>query len=303
MVLNKNAILKYIEFLKETLNPNKVKETIRSFNTLPEDKIYISSELKDLSSELTELLKDELIPFKKLIQVLGIEIELSIVKSNRYYSSVNWSSFLNGDYILIIEVPEGFDMNYLISLIIHEVRHMVDFGDENQSSNSFKMNIKLNKYFQNINEFAELIYISLEHELVARSNQIYPYIKFKNLTKEESFSILKKSFIWEALGKLKKFKGEDFVKSHNENYLIDITNSFIKDILFDYDTAIENKTELIKFYSLFEKHFKEIHSKWISILKSEFEKIYERKIYGVNLEDNYVLYMKGFQKIYKGKIK
>jgi hypothetical protein len=303
MDLNKNAILKYIEFLKEALNPNKVKETIRSFNTLPEDKIHISSELKDLSSELIELLKGELIPFKKLIQVLGIEIELSIVKSNRYYSSVNWSSFLNGDYILIIEVPEGFDMNYLISLIIHEVRHMVDFSDENQSSNSFKMNIKLNKYFQNINEFAELIYISLEHELVARSNQIYPYIKFKNLTKEESFSILKKSFIWESLEKLKTFKGDDFVKNYNENYLIDITNSFIKDILFDYDTVIENKTELIKFYSLFEEYFKEIHNKWISILKSEFEKIYERKIYGVNLEDNYVLYMKGFQKIYKDKIK
>jgi hypothetical protein len=303
MKLNKDVISRYIDFLKESLDPNKVRKTIRSFNTLPDDKINIPSELKDLSVDITELLKDEPIPFKKLIQVLGIEIELSILKSNRYYSSVDWSRFLNGDYILVIEVPENFDLNYLVSLIIHEVRHMVDFSDENQSSNSFKMNIKLNKYFQNINIFAELIYISLEHELVARSNQIYPYIKFKGLTKEESFSILKKSFIWEALEKLKTFKGDDFVKGYDENYLIDITNSFIKDILFDYDTVIENKTELMKFYSLFEEYFNEIYKKWISILKSEFEKIYERKLYGVNLEDSYVLYMKGFQKIYKDKIK
>ncbi len=303
MMIDKNQLLKYVEFLKESLDPNKVKETIRSFNTLPEDKIHISSELKDISKELIKMLDKQPIPFKKMIQILGIEMDLSIVNSNKYYSSVDWSRFLDGDYTLKIEVPENFDINYLISLIVHEIRHMVDFSDENQSSNSFKMNIKLNKYFQSINEFAELIYISLEHELVARSNQIYPYIKFKNLSKEESFSILKSSFIWEALEKLKEFKSVDFIKKYNEAYLIQITNSFIKDVLFDDDTIIENKIELDDFYSLFEDYFKETHDKWISILESEFQRVYERKIYNINLEDYYISYMKNFQKIYKNKIK
>lgn len=293
---------KYRQFLNESLDPNKLKNTLRSFNTLPEDKIQISSDLKDISKDLTEMLVDHQIPFKKLIQVLGIEIELNIVNSNRYYSSVDWTSFLNGEYTLKIEVPEKFDVNYLISLIIHEIRHMVDFSDETQSSNSFKMNIKLNKYFQNLNEFAELIYISLEHELVARSNQIYPYIKFKNLTKEESFSILKSSFIWEALDKLKGFNSMNFIKKYDDKYLIQITNNFIKDILFDEETIIENKNELEKFYSLFEDYFNEIYDKWTHILTSELQRIYERKIYSFNLEDHYILYMKGFQNIYKNKI-
>lgn len=293
---------KYKQFLKESLDPNKVKQTLRSINTLPEDKIQIPSDLKDISKDITEMLVNKPIPFKKLIQVLGIELELNIVNSNRYYSSVNWSSFLDGEYTLKIEVPDKFDLNYLVSLIIHEIRHMVDFSDENQSSNSFKMNIELNKYFQNINEFAELIYISLEHELVARSNQMYPYIKFKNLTKEESLSILKSSFIWGALEKLKDFKSVDFIKKYEVNYLIKITNNFIKDVLFDNETIIENKNELENFYSLFENYFKEIYDKWISILTSELERIYERKIYGVNLEDHYVLYIKGFQNIYKNRI-
>lgn len=299
MKLDKNQLLKYKDFLKESLDPNKVKETIRSFNTLPEDKIQITSDLKDISKELTEMLSNISTPFKKLIQVLGIEIELSILETNRWYSSVDWSNFLNGEYTLVIEVPKNYDINYLTSLIVHEIRHMVDFSDENQNTNSFKMNIKLDKYFKEINEFAELIYISLEHELVARSNQIYPYIKFKNLTKEDSLSILRTSFIWTALEKLNKFKSSDFIEKYEDSYLIHITNSFIKDVLFDNETIIENKEELIKFYSLFEEYFHEIYNKWISILTSEFERLWERKIYNINIEDHYILYMKNFQSIYK----
>ena len=301
-MISKNGLLKYIEFLKEKLDPNLVKQTLRSFNTLPEDKIHIPSDLKDISKDLTKMLDKQTMPFRKLIQVLGIEIDLSIVISGKYYSNVDWSKFLDGDYVLKIEVPENFDINYLVSLIVHEIRHMVDFSDENQSSNSFKMNIKLNKYFQIINEFSELIYISLEHELVARSNQIYPFIKFKNLSKEESISILKISFIWQALEKLSGFKSIDFINKYNESYLIEVTNSFIKDVLFDEETIIENKEELLTFYSLFEDYFKEIHDKWTSILNSEFHRIYERKIYDINAEDYYILYMKEFQKIYKEKI-
>ena len=69
-------------------------------------------------------------------------------------------------------------------MIIHEIRHMIDFTDENLNTglSSFDMDKNLRRYNIGVfNEFYKLVYISLEHELVARNNQIYPYIKFKNL--------------------------------------------------------------------------------------------------------------------------
>jgi hypothetical protein len=288
--VNKFNILKYGLFLKEALDPWKLKQGIKSLNRLPEEVITINGDLKELSKRLTEELLDKDLPYTTLLNFGGIEIDIKIIQSNRYYSNVDWFKFLNGDYEILIEVENNFDLNYLVSTIIHEVRHMIDFTDENLNSglSSFDIDRNLRKYnIDNFNQFFVLVYISLEHELVARNNQIYPYIKFKNLSREESIEILKKSFIWKALELLNNFDYSNFVKNFDTNQLISITNNFIKDCLYDETTFIDSLEDLILFYKTWDDYFKETSEKWKSILLREVDYLYERKKFNIEHSDNY----------------
>ena len=278
--MSKSNLLKYKQYLKEALDPWKLKVGIKSFNKQPEELLTINGDLKDLSKELTQELQNISLPYIKLLNFGGIEVDIKIIQSNRYYSSVNWIKFLKDDYEIVIEVEKNYDINYVISTIIHEIRHMIDFTDENLNTglSSFDIDKNLRKYNIDIfNEFFILVYISLEHELVARNNQIYPYIKFKELKKEQSIEILKKSFIWDALVNLKKFDYENFIIKFEEHDLLKITNSFIKDCLYDKETQVENMDDLISFYKTWDEYFNEMSNTWEKILLSEFDKVYERK--------------------------
>ena len=278
--MSKSNLLKYKQYLKEALDPWKLKVGIKSFNKQPEELLTINGDLKDLSKELTQELQNISLPYIKLLNFGGIEVDIKIIQSNRYYSSVNWIKFLKDDYEIVIEVEKNYDINYVISTIIHEIRHMIDFTDENLNTglSSFDIDKNLRKYNIDIfNEFFILVYISLEHELVARNNQIYPYIKFKELKKEQSIEILKKSFIWDALVNLKKFDYENFIIKFEEHDLLKITNSFIKDCLYDKETQVVNMDDLISFYKTWDEYFNEMSNTWEKILLSEFDKVYERK--------------------------
>jgi hypothetical protein len=290
--MNKKLLKKYSEYLKEALNPWKLKQGIKSFNRLSDEQLTIYGDLKDLSIELTKGFENINLPYSMLINFGGIELDLKIIKSNRYYSNIDWIKFLNGDYEIVVEVIENYDFNYLVSTVIHEIRHMIDFSDENLNNglSSFDIDKNLRKYnIIGFNEFFTLVYISLEHELVARNNQIYPYIKFKNLSKEESLSILKNSFIYKALEKLRSFDYQKFIGYFDENILINITNNFIKDCLYDNETIIENLNELESFYKIWDEYFNEISIKWEQILMSEMDYIYERKVYNIVLSDDNIL--------------
>jgi hypothetical protein len=288
--INKDKLLKYVQYLKESLDPWKLKQGIKSFNRLPEDLLTIPGDLKDLSEKLTTELIDIKLPYKKLINFGGIEVDIEIKNSNKFYSKVDWFKFLKGDYEIIIEVEKDYDINYLVSTIIHEIRHMIDFTDENLNSglSSFDLDRNLRKY--NIGRFSDFyipVYISLEHELVARNNQIYPYIKFKDISKEESLQILKQSFIWKALQILKEFDYISFVNSFDESILIKITNNFIKECLYDNEKIVENKEDLLTFYKIWNEYFIETSKKWEVLLLSEVDMVYERKIRVINDIINY----------------
>lgn len=281
MNINKSRLLKYGDYLKESLDPWKLKQGIKSFNRLTEDTLTIIGDLKKLSSELTREFTNIELPYTKLLRFGGIELDIKIIQSNKYYSSVDWMKFLKGDYELIVEVISDYDINYVISTIIHEIRHMIDFTDENLNVglSSFDIDKNLRKYNINIfNEFYILVYISLEHELVARNNQIYPYIKFKNLKKEQSLEILESSFIWKALDMLKGFDYNNFISKFKQDDLIEITNNFIKDCLYDNDSHIENLNELISFYKVWDEYFMGLSEKWMNLLLREVDMIYERKV-------------------------
>jgi hypothetical protein len=283
--LNKDSIRKYAEFTNEALDPYKIKMGLKSFNRLESDKYTIYGDLKDLSVEISSILNSVNLPFSKLITFGGLEFDLIIKETNRYYSSVDWNKFMKDDYVVVIEVPKNYDKNYLTSIVIHEFRHIIDFTDENLNNglSSFDMDLNLRKYNVGyFNEFYTLIYLSLEHELVARNNQIYPYIKFNNLTQDESLDILKNSFIWNALQRLKSFNVDEFIIKFDEQTLISITNSFIKDVLQDNLNTVIDSLELYQFYKLFDNYFREISDKWEKILLTEVDMVYERKVYSYN---------------------
>jgi len=276
-----NRLLKYTQYLKETLDPWKLKVGIKSFNHLPDEILTIHGDLKNLSLELTKELDNIELPYIKLLSFGGIEVDIKIIQSNRYYSKIDWIKFLEGDYEIIIEVEQDYDINYVVSTIIHEMRHMIDFTDENLNIglSSFDMGKNLRKYNIDVfNEFYILVYISLEHEIVARNNQIYPYIKFKNLKKEQSIEILKQSFIWKALNMLKDFDYKNFINKFDEKVLINITNGFIKECLYDNDSHIENNDELLSFYKIWDEYFNEISNKWEKLLLREVDIVYERRV-------------------------
>jgi len=300
--INKDRLLKYGEYLKDAMDPWKLKQGIKSFNRLPENILTIPGDLKDLSRELTIQLAKIDLPYRKMINFGGIEVDVEIKQSDRYHSNVDWVKFLGGDYEIIIEVENNYDINYVISTLIHEIRHMIDFTDENLNSglSSFDLDRNLRKYNTGkFNEFYILVYISLEHELVARNNQIYPYIKFKNLSKEKSIQILKQSFIWKALQMLKEFDYKSFVNRFDINMLIGITNNFIKECLYDNETIVENKDELLNFYKIWDEYFNEISNKWGNLLFREIDMVYERKYKTIHLMDNQDLLNKIWNEIRK----
>jgi len=290
IILNKDRLLKYGEYLRENLDPWKLKNAIKSFNRLPEEQYTIQGDLKDLSRELTSEFSDLKLPYNKLISFGGIEIDIKIIQSNRYYSNIDWVKFIKSDFEIIVEVIEDYDINFLTSLIVHEIRHMIDFSDGNTNSglSSFDMETKLRKYKQDkYMDFYTLVYLSLEHELVARNNQVYPYIKFKNLTKDESLSILKKSFLWKALDLLKSFNYTNFINKFNEDELIDITNNFIDDCLLDKENKVENKEDLLNFYRIWDEYFNDLSDKWRNLLLRENDIIYERKHFTIEFYYQY----------------
>lgn len=268
-----DKLKRYLDFIYEKLNVDKIDLT--KFNSIPKSHWTIYNDLKELSSKL----KNEItIPFNKVINFGGININLSIVVSNRYYSNIDWYEFLNGKNNLKVEIPSEYDIDYTISLIIHEIRHLIDFTSEysNIGLSSFDIELQLRKYrdIAYFNEFYILFYTSLQHELVARNNQIYPYIKFKGIEKEESIKLIKKSFIWVYLDNLNSFNHDSFIKKFKVDFLIELTNEFLKDVLFS-DELVEDYDDLKLFYQKFEKYFKTLSVDWKDITFKEIDYVYE----------------------------
>jgi len=282
MTSNTDKKLKFKE-LFESIDSEYVKNILKKSGV--ENPILHHKDLDELSEYFTNEFQSIKLPFHNKYEIFGVSFDIIVSNSLSYSSHIDWNKFMNDVYEIDIKVPNDYDLNYLISTLIHELRHIIDFSDGAKSSGlySFLMDIHLRNF--NIGLFSEfyiLVYLSLEHELLARNNQIYPYIKFKNLSKEESLDILKKSFIWDALQNLNNFDSLSFIKKFKTHDLIEKTNSFIENVLYEKKIIIEDDNDLIEFYNIWDEHFKEISKNWTSILLSEIDRIYERKMWVFN---------------------
>jgi hypothetical protein len=279
----KTTNIKKFKELFESIDSEYVKNILKKSGV--ENPILHHKDLDELSEYFTNEFQSIKLPFHNKYEIFGVSFDITVSNSLSYSSHIDWNKFMNDVYEIDIKVPNDYDLNYLISTLIHELRHIIDFSDGAKSSglSSFLMDIHLRNF--NIGLFSEfyiLVYLSLEHELLARNNQIYPYIKFKNLSKEESLDILKKSFIWDALQNLNNFDSLSFIKKFKTHDLIEKTNSFIENVLYEKKIIIEDDNDLIEFYNIWDEHFKEISKNWTSILLSEIDRIYERKMWIFN---------------------
>ena len=261
----------------------KNKQLIESMNerTIPEI-------LKNISIKLKSDLSNNISNFNKSYDIESFSFTIKInCNKNGYYSNIDLLKIINDMSINIpieIDIPINYDIDYVVATAIHEIRHIYDIYTVNSENDMASF---INDYYirelkiGNYTNFINLIYLSLEHELIARNNMIYPYVGLKNITKEETVKIVRTSFLWKSLDLLNSFDHMIFINSMNIDELIKITNIFINDVAKDYKIC-NNKSDIIRFYKKWEEYFKNISIEWKNEMNKEIDKIYEFKRYSQN---------------------
>ena len=222
--------------------------------------------LKKISSIVRkDIVKNGNNSFNKLYSIDGINF---IIKVNYkfgnhqpYYSNVDIYSILTEPdkdvNISINVVDEDIDINYLMSIILHELRHIYDIYTV---SNDVEMSDFLKTYgfneFKNseFSYFINLIYLSLEHELIARHNMLYELFRWIDITdKNKLYDIFKKSYTYVALNELKNFDHVKFIKQYDISQLFIFTKQFVNHIKNEF--VINSENDLYPYYKKWEDFF------------------------------------------------
>jgi len=210
---------------------------------------------------------EEIIDLESYGMIKGVKIRFVVEfeKSDQtdYYSNINIFELLDPKENKIIDVPihirdKSMDVDKLISVISHEIRHVYDAYIVNNESDieSFVKSLYLYKIRKNtaadkeFDYFLNLVYLSLEHELIARNTMIYENFINCRCDKEELFTLFEKTFIYESLVMLRNFDHKTILKG-DRNELIKNTKKFVE--FFKEYTDIENIEE---FYKNWEIYFK-----------------------------------------------
>ncbi len=226
----------------------------------------ITDEIKYISSIiLKDLIKNGNNSFYKKYEfgsyIFTLDIKYKKKDKEPYESRINLYDILFNNNVENITIPiivndESIDFNYLISVISHEIRHIYDIFTINNEyeGEEFVKELTLNKYKKtNYYNFTYLIYISLEHELIARNNMLYTYLRWRNINKTDLIKLYEDSYINKSLNLLNNFNTVDFVNNFKGN-LLKITNDFITD--FAKNENICNNDNLVEYYKKWEKFFK-----------------------------------------------
>jgi hypothetical protein len=240
--------------------------------------------------------------FKKNYNIDSININLNVnyIYGNKqpYYSNINiYDIITNEDKPIDLSVKVvdiNIDIDYLLSVIIHEIRHIYDIYtiNEDNDMDSFIKTLKLEQ-FKNTNYYTFIyhVYLSLEHELIARNNMIYPIFRWINIIdKPKLYEIYKQTFVCEALNTLMDFDTVSFIKSIPIIDLLKYTNQFITDVAKDHNIC-KNEEDLYIYYNKWESFFKEKSQEYINnidiifddiILDIQNDVVYEHKKYEYN---------------------
>jgi len=241
----------------------------------------INNELKELSDELYKTKIDGFIGSISDI-TYTIKINHNMLK---YYSSVPTKEILDSimsnrplNIILEVDAPVLYDTDYIISIIIHEVRHIYDIYTitKKKHFNSFVRELKVQTARKNINDerfskFLNCVYYSLLHELVARNNQVYPIIKNKKLNKEDCYEMIKNTYIYSTLDYLSSFDSNQFINGFSRDEISKFTNEF-NNLYCSVGKKIESIEE---YYTKWEIFFKKTKDRWYDEMRLEIDKVFE----------------------------
>jgi len=198
--------------------------------------------------------------FKKSYSIDGIDfiiiVNYKFGEHQPYYSNVNIYSILS-DPEKYIEIPinvvdNDINIDYLMSIILHELRHIYDIYTvvDDIEMNEFLKIYGFDKFKgTDFSYFTNLIYLSLEHELIARHNMLYELFRWINIT-DKLYEIFKKSYTYVALNNFNHVK---FINMYNFSQLLIFTENFINHI--KGDEIINNENDLILYYKKWEEFF------------------------------------------------
>lgn len=253
-------------------------KTFEDFN------IKIPDDLKEIFNEVRKIIGEPKDPFNIKIDlnkfnfcdiILDIEVVFNPLRTGDksyqdkdiiYYSYVNIYDLLMCEEL--IKIPIRIDdihinIDKLISTISHEIRHIYDVYTINDESDmkSFvdSYNYAIVKKGESNNEFLNflfLVYLSLEHELIARNTMIWEMFKNCNCSKEELINLYYKSSIYNSFMLLDGFNYNEVIK------VPDILNKVNNFIFYFKGDDCHDMSGVGNFFKKWQLYFKEKSTKY-----------------------------------------
>ncbi len=213
--------------------------------------------------------------FTKTYNIDGLDllIKLNYYNGSRqpYYSNINIYDVISGKEPHLIEVlitDINIDLDYLMGIISHEIRHIYDIlttVDDLDVKDFLKSKV-ITEYKKGGNkDFINLVYLSLEHEMIARHNMLYEMFRWQGISdKDGLYRLFEKSYTCEALKKLKEF---DLNKLATEDDIYNFTHRFSKSIGDHFDG------DIIKYYSKWNDFFIKKSDEFLSYVDSMLDDV------------------------------
>jgi hypothetical protein len=223
------------------IDKNKNKQlSLPYIKTFEDFNVKITDDLKEVFNGVRKIIgepkdsfnvKIDLKQFNFCDTILEIEVVFNPLRNGDksyqdkdiiYYSYINIYDLLMCKQL--IKIPVRIDdihinIDKLVSTISHEIRHIYDVYTINDESDmkSFvdSYNYGIVKRGESNNEFLNflfLVYLSLEHELIARNTMIWEMFKNCHCSKEELINLYQKSSIYNSFISLDQFNYNEVIK-------------------------------------------------------------------------------------------
>lgn len=278
--------MKYITNIEK--GKKKIDQYIKTFEdfsikTIPDELIYISDIVRK------DLIQNGDKSFHKLYNIGPYNFELNLIfnnsNKNEYKSEIDVLSILlqlKNDMFSKIEIPleinsNEIDINKTISIITHELRHILDILSD--SENDFEtvdfMKKESLEQFRNTKywNFAFQIYLTLEHELIARNNMIYTSIRWcGEKDKNKIIEKYKQMYSYTSLIDIMNFNHISFIQKFKQDELLKYTNIFIKDVLKQTDFC-NDYNDLIDFYKKYQQFFIDKANEYLNYALTEIDRV------------------------------
>jgi len=277
-------------------------------NFLNEFKSYIPEDIKNIISYIEEDLKNvdsscvvylDLRKYGLLDNIANVHINfIEDDEKSVYYSNVNIYDLLyrNRENIIIpIEIyDKKIDKNKLISVVAHEIRHIYDiYTIENDSDmldfvKSLYVSIIKKDIDNRYDKFLYLVYLTLEHELIARYTMLYAQFRNCDCSKDELYKLFESSYLYKFFESLKDFDPNEFIDQFSDiSDLLNFTKLFNQ---YFNGEECHDKKDLIEYYNKWNKFFKLKYKEYIEKSYKELDDISSKTIKEIFYYDKYSSY-------------